>query len=76
MQPPPLPDCCATEAARSLKRGRDVAVCDRCGRLLLAWEDPEEQAKTRIELLRNGVEFAEGRAGRLWVTAKARAKRS
>lgn len=74
MQPPALSACCAAEAAKSLRQTRDVAVCDRCGRLLLGWEDPVEQEKTRAELLRSGVEFAEGRAGKLYVTAKARAR--
>lgn len=72
MNPPPLSRCCAAEAARSLARARDVAVCDGCGRLLLGWEDPAEQEKTRAELEGHGVDFAEGRVGRLWVTAKAR----
>lgn len=67
-----LSACCAAEAARSLARARDVATCDRCGRLLLAWEDPAEQEKTRAELVRHGVAFAEGRVGKLWVTAKPR----
>lgn len=47
-------------------------MCDGCGRLLLCWEDPAEQEKTRAELTGHGVDFAEGRVGRLWVTAKAR----
>lgn len=72
MPAPPLDPCCAAEAGRSLQRARDVAVCDRCGRLLLCWEDPAEQEKTRAELDRHGIGYAEGRVGRLWVTAKAR----
>jgi len=73
VKPPALDRCCAAEAARSLARARDVAVCDGCGRLLLCWEDPVEQEKTRLELGQHGVAFSEGRVGRLLVTAKARA---
>lgn len=70
--PPPLDPCCRAEAERSLERARDVAVCDGCGRLLLAWTEAEEQAKTREELRRHGVAFSEGKLGRLFVTAKER----
>ena len=69
----PLSECCRREAGRSLARGRDVATCDGCGRLLLGWDDPEEQAKARGELERHGTSFAEGRVGALYVTSKARA---
>jgi len=73
MTPPPhLPPCCLAEAGRSLRKHRDVAVCDGCHRLLLAWDGPEEQAKTRTELEAHGVAFAEGRIGGLYVTAKDR----
>jgi hypothetical protein len=66
-----LDDCCQAEAKRSLHKHRDVAICS-CGRLLLAWDNPEEQRKTRAELRGHGVAFAEGRLGTLFVTAKAR----
>ena len=65
--------CCQAEARRSLQRHRDVAVCNGCGRLLLAWDNPEEQRKPRAELERHGVSFEEGRLGTLFVTAKERA---
>ena len=68
-----LSECCRREAGRSLARARDVATCDGCGRLLLGWGDPEEQAKTRAELERHGTPFAEGRVGALYVTSKERA---
>jgi hypothetical protein len=68
----PLAACCAAEAKRSLKKARDVATCDRCGHLLLGWEDPDEQLKTRVELEAHGVAFSEGKVGKLYVTSKAR----
>lgn len=67
-----LDPCCLAEARRSLQRARDVAICDACGRLLLAWDEAAEQVKARAELERHGLAFAEGRVGRLWVTSKAR----
>ena len=67
-----LSDCCETEARRSLKKHRDVAICDGCHRLILAWDNPEEQAKTRQELETLGVAFAEGQVGDLHVTSKDR----
>ena len=68
----PLDPCCLREAQGSLRKARDVAVCDGCGRLLLAWTDPEEQRRTRVELTSHGASFAEGKVGELYVTSKAR----
>jgi hypothetical protein len=69
---PGLDPCCKAEARRSLKKHRDVAFCPDCARLLLAWDNPEEQRKTRAELSDHGVAFGEGRLGPLFVTAKVR----
>ena len=71
--PSPLDPCCRAAAERSLRKSRDVAVCDGCGRLLLAWDDAAEQEKTRAELTRHGVAFSEGEVNGLYVTAKERA---
>lgn len=68
-----LDSCCEREALRSLKKHRDVAICDGCGRLLLAWDDPGDQEKTRAELESHGTGYAEGKLGGLFVTAKDRA---
>jgi hypothetical protein len=67
-----LNSCCEREALRSLKKHRDVAICDGCGHLLLAWNNEAEQAKTRTELEAAGVDYAEAKLGGLFVTAKAR----
>ena len=69
----PLSDCCTKEAKGSCKRHRDVAICKGCGRLILCWDNPDEQRKTREELERSGAEFSEGRKGALFLTAKVRA---
>jgi len=62
-----------SDAQRSIKKHRDVAICGGCGRLILAWDNPDEQRKTREELRSHGVVFSEGRQGALFLTAKVRA---
>jgi len=69
----PLSDCCSKEARSSIHEHRDAAICGACGFLILAWDNPGEQRKTRDELLRHGVRFCEGRQGALFLTAKERA---
>lgn len=68
-----LSACCRSEAERSLRKHRDVAICDGCGRLVLAWDNADDQTKTRAELERTGVAFAEEELGQLYVTSKDRA---
>lgn len=70
---PALDACCQGEAQTSIQKHRDVAICGGCGRLILAWDNPEEQRKTRAELEQHGVTFSEGRKGPLFLTAKERA---
>ena len=67
-----LGDCCQREAGSSIQKHRDVAICGGCQRLILAWDNPEEQRKTRAELQSHGVVFSEGRKGALFLTAKER----
>ena len=69
----PLDPCCAKKVSASIQKHRDVAICGGCGRLILAWDNPDEQRKTREELHKHGVAFSEGRQGALFVTAKVRA---
>ena len=68
-----LDACCVAEAKKSIRKHRDVAICKGCRRLILGWDNPEEQRKTRDELRRHGAAFAEGRQGALFLTAKGRA---
>jgi len=49
--------CCLAEARKSLKRARDVATCDACGSLLLAYGTARDFESTIEELTRHGVEF-------------------
>ena len=69
----PLSSCCKQEARRSVSSHANVAICSKCQRLILAWDNPEDQRKTRAELQDHGVAFSEGRLGPLFVTTKERA---
>lgn len=64
--------CCTLEASRSLKQHRDVATCDACGRLLLAYGNDGDFESAIEELTRHGVSFETGESGRLKWIAKAR----
>ena len=67
-----LKDCCASEAAESLRRHRDVATCDECGSLLLAYGNEEDYRNTIEELERMDASFQAGAVGELQVVAKQR----
>jgi hypothetical protein len=71
----PLKSCCLAEARKSLKRPRDVATCDECGSLLLAYGNTRDFESTIEELTRHGVPFESEpppAAGGLAVIAKQR----
>jgi hypothetical protein len=71
-------DCCVREAKRALSKPGEVATCDECGSLLLAYGDPRDFESAIEELTRHGVSFESKPAGPelgLSVIAKAR-KRS
>jgi len=67
-----LKDCCAREAEQSLRKHRDVAVCDGCGRLVLAYGDETTFQLTVDELDAKDVGYDTGRHGQLWIVAKER----
>ena len=67
-----LKDCCAKEAERSARKHRDVAVCDGCGRLLLAYGDEGTFRLMVDELDAKDVAYDTGKHGQLWIVAKAR----
>lgn len=67
-----LSDCCRREAASNLAKNRDIATCDGCGRLLLAYGDEPTFKLTVEELEKRDVGFASGRHGKLWIVAKER----
>jgi hypothetical protein len=65
-------DCCRNESKRSLRRHRDVATCDECGALLLAYGNDTDFNRTLTELDSHGVWYQTGTQGKLNIVAKAR----
>jgi hypothetical protein len=59
-----------------VRRHRDVAVCDACGRLLLGYGDDADWRKATDELTRNRVPFETDLVGSLHVVAKERRSRT
>ena len=67
--------CCLAEAKKSLERPRDVATCDECGSLLLAYGSARDFESTVEELMRHGVAFESAPSdvtGGLAIVAKVR----
>ena len=69
-----LSACCAEAAGRYLRRHRDVATCDRCGMLLLAYGNERDFDETRRALTGQAVPFTTARRGDLRIVAKPRAR--
>ncbi|MBI3607976.1 MAG: hypothetical protein HY207_08420 [Nitrospirae bacterium] len=69
-------DCCRTSAQRLLKKHRDVATCDGCGMLLLAYGNETDYDETRKALAAQGTSFGTMTQGALRVIAKPRAGKS
>lgn len=67
-----LKDCCQKESEVSLEKHKDIAVCDVCGNLLLAYADEDTYQLTVDELGAKGASFDVARAGALWVVSKER----
>ncbi|MGH9332825.1 MAG: hypothetical protein ACRD21_03640 [Vicinamibacteria bacterium] len=55
-----------------MRKHRDVATCDVCGSLLLAYENDRDFDNTLQELTRHGVVFETEALGKLKVVSKAR----
>ena len=68
----PLKPCCEQEASRSLLKHRDIAACDQCGYLLLAYGDEQTYQLTVQELESKEAEFDTDRRDALWVVGKQR----
>ncbi len=64
--------CCQASAKRYLKRHRDVATCDTCKMLLLAYGNDRDYEETRKALNEQGTEFATATQGALKVIVKPR----
>ena len=68
--------CCLESARRYLQRANQVATCDGCGNLLLAYGDERALEATRQTLVQQNEPFECERLGRLNVVAKARVRRT
>ena len=68
----PLNECCQKEAQASLRRNHDIATCDTCGSLLLAYANKETFDLTVKEMESQGATFATGRLDSLYVVSRAR----
>ena len=71
-----LKPCCLKEAQRSLLRHRDIATCDGCGALLLAYGNDTDFSRTVEELDKHGAEFQTETLGKLQVVSKAKTQNS
>ncbi len=67
--------CCLNSMTRYLKKHRDVATCDGCGYLLLAYADPRDFEETRKALTTQGTPFEVETLGPLKVIGKPRFKK-
>ena len=63
-------DCCLREAKLHLDKHRDVARCDDCGALILAYENERDFRSMVSELESRGMDFETERLGRLYIVAK------
>lgn len=64
--------CCLDEARKSLEHHRDVATCDTCGALLLAYGNELDYQRTLDELTRHGVAFETSLLRNLFIVAKSK----
>lgn len=71
-RPMPLKHCCEQEAEKHLAKHCDIATCDECGRLLLAYADSDTYNLTVEELQAKGANFDTGEHNSLRVVAKSR----
>jgi len=67
-----MKECCREESTKSLRRHRDVATCDDCGALLLAYGNDTDFERTVEELDQHGVDYQTETLGKLKVVAKAK----
>ena len=71
-----MKSCCDQEARKSLKRHRDVATCDACGALLLAYQNESDYEHTLAELAKHGIDAETATYGTLRVIAKPKSSDS
>lgn len=65
-----MKQCCLKEAKLHLNRHRDVATCDECGALLLAYGNDRDFHSTVAELEDRGLDYETEKVGKLFIVAK------
>ena len=65
-----MKDCCRREIERHLKQHRDVARCDDCGSLLLAYGNEQDFQATCDELGHHDASYETLVTETLWVVVK------
>ncbi len=62
--------CCGKEIKRSIKKHRDVATCDQCKSLILAYGDEADFQKMLQGLEKSKISFETGVSGKLKIVIK------
>ena len=63
-------ECCLKEAKLHLHKHRDVATCDDCGALLLAYGNDRDFHNTVAELEERGLDYETAQVEKLYIVAK------
>jgi hypothetical protein len=66
--------CCHSSILAYLKKHRDVAICDGCGHLLLAYGNQRDFEEAEKALLSQGIPFEVEQRGPLRILLKPRQK--
>jgi len=64
--------CCSSSAQAYLKKHRDVATCDGCGHLLLAYGNQRDFKEAEKALSSQGIPFETEQRGSLQILIKSR----
>jgi hypothetical protein len=69
-----MESCCLASIRAYLKKPRETAICDGCGRLLLAYGNERDFQEAQKALSDQGLEFEVERHGSLHILIKPRQK--
>jgi len=67
--------CCLQSAKRYIRKHRDVATCDGCGRLLMAYGNERDFEETKKALAARAMPFEAETFGALQLISKPRFKK-
>jgi ribosomal protein L34E len=66
-----MKDCCEKEVKKHIKKNRDVARCDACGKLILAYENDTDYEKMVKQLQAIKVPYETKNLGPLRLVIKS-----